>query len=84
VVVVFFTWVIPHEIWTVLPGWLQRVTPDILGHTDGVVFVDSHDGFVIAGLLTIAGAAAYLWVTRHRERQNARVTSPTYGASISR
>jgi hypothetical protein len=52
--------------WTVLPGWLQRVTPDVLGHTDGVVFVDSHDGFVIAGLLTIAGAAAYLWVTWRR------------------
>jgi alpha-1,2-mannosyltransferase len=67
VVVVFFHWVVPHETWTVLPGWLQRVMPDVLGHIDGVVFVDSHDGFVIAGLLTIAGAAAYLWITWRRD-----------------
>jgi len=67
VVVVFFHWVVPHETWTVLPGWLQRVMPDVLGHIDGVVFVDSHDGFVIAGLLTIASAAAYLWITWRRD-----------------
>lgn len=64
---VFFQWVVPYEMWTVLPRWLQRITPSSLGHTDLVVFVDAHNGFVIAGLLTIAGVAGYLWASRRRE-----------------
>jgi alpha-1,2-mannosyltransferase len=66
VAAVFFQWVVPHEMWSVLPRWLQEITPDVLAHTDLVVFDDTHDVFMAVGLLAIAGVAGYLWVTRRR------------------
>jgi hypothetical protein len=47
-------------------GRPYQPTPDVLGHTDLVMFDDTHDVFMAVGLLAIAGVAGYLWVTRHQ------------------